>query len=132
LRENNGNMVGNGESKRCKEESGAYIKVVKIQPMLGVGKSGLISQTAGQQTPPNNKEYCQQSSSLFLGKIQRRVPPHSSARQKKDGMDMLSKKPEMRSSFLKANGTGVGFRFQRKGENAIWIKRKKQVPEPCR
>jgi hypothetical protein len=50
--------------------------------MLGVGKSVLISQTAGQQTPPNNKEYRQQSSSLLLGKIKRRVPPHSSAKQK--------------------------------------------------
>jgi hypothetical protein len=125
-------MVGNGESKRCKEESGVYIKVVKIQLMLGVGKSGLISQTAGQQIPSSNKECRQQSSSLFLGKIQRRVRPHSSAMQNKDSMDMLYKKPKMRSSFLKANGTGVGSRLQRKGENAIWIKRKKRVPEPCR
>jgi hypothetical protein len=75
-------MVGNGESKRCKKESGVYIKVVKIQLMLGVGKSGLISQTAGQQIPSSNKEYRQQSSSLFLEIIKRRVPPHSSARQK--------------------------------------------------
>jgi hypothetical protein len=42
-------MVENGESKRCKEETGAYIEVVKIQLIRGVGKSGLFSQTAEQQ-----------------------------------------------------------------------------------
>jgi hypothetical protein len=40
-------MVRNGESKRCKEESNPYIKVVKIHPGQ-IGKSGFVRQTAEQ------------------------------------------------------------------------------------
>jgi hypothetical protein len=70
-----------------------------------------------------SNECRQQSSSLFLEIIKRRVPPHSSARKKtEDSMGMLYKKPRMRSSFLTANGTVVGSRFQRKRENALWGK----------
>jgi protein subunit release factor B len=49
-----------------------------------------------------------------------------------DSMDMLHTKTKIRSSFLKASGTGVGSRFQRKRENTTWIKQKMPAPEPCR
>jgi hypothetical protein len=123
-------MVRNCESKRCKEESGAYIEVVKIC----LGGQMRISPPDSRTANASEKNEChQRSSRLFLGKIKRRVPPHSFVWQETGiQQKLLIQNQIMLSSFLKASGTGVSSRFQRKRENATWIKRKKPAPEPCR